>query len=256
MKIVIIEDEKLTAHDLAKTLRAVEPDIEIVKMLASVEEAVEFFRNAHKLDLIFSDIELGDGLSFEIFEQFNLSVPIIFCTAYDHYSLKAFSTAGIDYILKPFSKHSIEKTLQKYQQLKNSFQPTTDEQNPYNQLLKTLQNQLLSKSPSVLITQGDKIIPLNSQQIALFFVEGDYTFVYTFDQKTHLVQQTLEHWEKTLTPTFFRANRQFLVNRKAVKDASHHFNRKLEVNLNVPFKENIIISKLKVTPFLEWLAAV
>jgi two-component system response regulator LytT len=257
MKVAIIEDEKLTAHDLAKTLRAVEPDIEIMQVLTSVEEAVEFFRTAPPLDLIFSDIELGDGLSFEIFEQCPINTPIIFCTAYDHYALKAFGTVGIDYILKPFSKNSIEKTLLKYQQFKNSFQTNNaTPANPYEQLLKTLQNQLISKTPSVLITQGDKIIPLNSQQIALFFVEGDYTFVYTFDQKTHLVQQTLEHWEKTLTPTFFRANRQFLVNRKAIKDASHHFNRKLAINLNVPFKENIIISKLKVTPFLEWLVVV
>lgn len=251
MKIIIIEDEKLTANDLAKTIKAIEPDIEIVKFLYSVEEAIEYLKTTKEIDLIFSDIELGDGLSFEIFEKLNLKTPIIFCTAYDKYSLKAFNTVGIDYILKPFSKIAVEKALLKYQQLKDSFKQPTEN---YATLIETLKNQLITKNPSVLVTQGDKIIPIQSNHIALFFVEGEYCFAYTFEQKTYIVSQNLEILEKTFAPTFFRANRQFLINQKAVKDATHSFNRKLEIHLTIPFKEQIIVSKLKVAAFLEWLA--
>ncbi len=251
MKIVIIEDEKLTANDLAKTIKGVEPDIEVAAILASVEEAIAYLRKAQDIDLIFSDIELGDGLSFQVFEQLGTKIPVIFCTAYDKYSLEAFKTIGIDYVLKPFSKASIEKTLAKYQNLKEKLSPPSEN---YNDMLNTLKNQLFQKMPSVIIHQGDKIIPISGADIALFFVEDDYTFAYTFDQKKLLVNQTLETIEKTFGGTFFRANRQFLVSRKAVKDASHSFNRKIQVNLTIPFKEQILVGKLKITTFLEWLA--
>ncbi|MFN7116018.1 MAG: LytR/AlgR family response regulator transcription factor [Saprospiraceae bacterium] len=253
MKIVIIEDEKLTANDLAKTLLSIEPDVEIAAILASVEEATEYFDKQPDIDLIFSDIELGDGLSFAIFEKLSTTIPIVFCTAYDKYSLTAFKTAGIDYILKPFSKDSVAKTLTKYQQLKEKFsQPQGD----YTFLLNQLKNQLLPKNVSVIVHQGDKIIPINALDIAIFFVESDYTFAYTFDQKKYIISQNLETLEKNFYPTFFRANRQFLINRKAVKDAAHYFNRKMIVNLTIPFTTQIIIGKLKTSAFINWLSEV
>lgn len=250
MKVVIIEDERLTAKDLAKTITSIEPDIEIVALLSSVEEAIDYLGKEQSIDLIFSDIELGDGLSFEIFEKLNTKIPVIFCTAYDKYSLEAFKTVGIDYILKPFSKTSVEKTLAKYENLKRQLSPSTEN---YANVLVTLKNQLFQKTPSVIIHQGDKIIPVSGADIALFYVEDDYTFAYTFDQKKHIINQNLESLEKSFSPTFFRANRQYLVNRKAVKDAAHSFNRKMLVNLTIPFKEQILVGKLKTTAFLEWL---
>jgi two-component system, LytTR family, response regulator LytT len=251
MKIIIIEDEKLTAKDLAKTIQAIEPEVEIMAMLASVEEAVEYLQNEPNLDLIFSDIELGDGLSFEIFEKLKIKTPIIFCTAYNQYAIEAFKSSGIDYILKPISKNSVERTLEKYQQLKERFAQPADD---YSNILTVLKNQLSNPNPAVLVNQGDKIIPLNGADIALFYIEGDYTYAHTFEQKNYLVSQNLESLEKTFSATFFRANRQFLINRKAIKDASHYFNRKLLINLNLPFKEQIVVGKLKVTSFLSWLA--
>jgi two-component system, LytTR family, response regulator LytT len=252
MKIVIIEDEKLTAKDLAKTIKAIDSDIEIMALLHSVEEAIDYFRAKPELDLIFSDIELGDGLSFEIFEKVNNQTPIIFCTAFNEYALQAFKTVGIDYLLKPFSKITVEKALEKYHSLKVKLAPQED---AMPNLMNLLKNQLFpAKMPSVIMQQGDKIIPLEGDKIALFYIEDDYVFAHTFDQKRHLLSQKLDVLEKTFYPTFFRANRQFLINRKAVKDASHSFNRKIEVNLLFPFKEQIIVGKLKVTPFLEWLA--
>ena len=253
MKIVIIEDEKLTAKDLAKTIKGIDLDVEIVALLHSVEEAIVYFKTKPELDLIFSDIELGDGLSFEIFEKINNRIPIIFCTAYNEYALEAFKTVGIDYLLKPFSKITVEKSLEKYHSLKERL---TSQEDTIPNLMSLLKNQLFPiKTPSVIMQQGDKIIPLDGDKIAFFYIEDDYVFAYTFDQKSHILSQKLDVLEKTFSPSFFRANRQFLINRKAVKDASHSFNRKIEVNLLFPFKEQIIVGKLKVTAFLDWLAS-
>jgi len=252
MKIVIIEDEKLTAKDLARTIVGLNPDVEIVAMLASVEEAVAYLSAHNGYDLIFSDIQLGDGLSFEIFEKVQNQTPVIFCTAFDEYALEAFKTVGIDYLLKPFSKATVGKALEKYELLKGRLTPPKEDMSGLIQVLKAQLQP--TKTPSVIIQQGDKIIPLDTAQVALFMIENDGVFAYTFDQKEHLLSQNLDSLEKQLSPTFFRANRQFLVNRKAVKDAAHYFNRKIVVNLNVPFSEQIIVGKLKVTAFVEWLA--
>jgi two-component system, LytTR family, response regulator LytT len=252
MKIAIIEDEKLTAKDLARTITAIEPDAEIVAILPSIELAVEFLSKNKTLDLIFSDIELGDGLSFEIFEKVQNQTPVIFCTAYNEYALQAFKTTGIDYLLKPFSKTTVSKSLEKYYSLRERLAPP---QQDISGLMNLFKNQLNpAKLPSVIMQQGDKIIPLDGDKIALFYIEDDYVFAYTFEQKNYILSQKLDVLEKTFHPSFFRANRQFLINRKAVKDASHSFNRKIEVNLLFPFKEQIIVGKLKVTAFLEWLA--
>ncbi|MEM6347091.1 MAG: LytTR family DNA-binding domain-containing protein [Bacteroidota bacterium] len=252
MKIVIIEDEKLTAKDLARTISAVDPDTEIVAMLASVEDAVEFFADEQPIDLIFSDIQLGDGLSFEIFEQTKLKIPIIYCTAFNHYALEAFKTLGIDYLVKPFSKATVEAALDKYHTIKGDANTTGGD---YSSLIDLMKSQLNPRKPSsVIVQQRDKIIPLPVEEIALFFIEHDAVYAYTFTGKKHLLSQKLNELEGDFTGPFFRANRQFLISRKAVKDASHYFNRKVMVHLTIPFEEEILVGKLKVTAFLEWLA--
>ena len=252
MKIVIIEDEKLTAKDLAKTINVVEPDFEIAAVLHSVEDAIDFFKTKPEIDLIFSDIELGDGLSFEIFKKLQISTPIIFCIAYNQYALEAFKAVGIDYLLKPFSKHSVGKAIEKFYLLKGK---QTKQENEFSDLMSLIKNQLNpNRNPSVIIQQADKIIPLDAAKIALFYIEDDNVFALTFDKSKHLLNQKLDVLEKQFSPTFFRANRQFLVNRKAVKDASHYFNRKIVINLHFPFQEQIVVGKLKVTAFVEWLA--
>lgn len=251
MKILIIEDEKLTAKDLSKTLITIDSEIEIVKMVHSVEEAIEFFKTNPVIDLIFSDIELGDGLSFEIFEKLKITTPIIFCTAYNQYALEAFKTFGIDYILKPFSKQTIENALLKFQNLKEKFAKPNED---YSSLMDILKQKINPQSHSIIIHQGDKIIPLNTQDIAFFFIEDDLVFAYTLDGKKHNLSQSMDNLEKQFQSNFFRANRQFLVNRNAIKDASHYFSRKILINLNIPFKEQIIVGKLKTTAFSNWLA--
>jgi two-component system, LytTR family, response regulator LytT len=253
MRIVIIEDEKLLANDLSKIILNILPSAAIVQYITTVAEGIDFFQRNLSVDLIFSDIQLGDGLSFEIFEKVQNKIPIIFCTAFNQYALDAFNNLGIDYVLKPFSTSTIQKALDKYDTIKQNFtSPAPD----YASLLLNLKTQLTTtKLPSVLIHQGDKIIPIDGESIALFYIEHTGVFAYTFDKRKLPVAKTLDVLETIYQPYFFRTNRQFLIHRKAIKEASQYFNRKLLVILNIPFTEQITVGKEKATIFLEWLAS-
>ena len=250
LKIAIIEDEKLTALDLADTLKKVDSDIEVVAILASVKQAISYFKRDSNFDLVFSDIQLPDGLSFDIFKNVQITVPVIFCTAYDKYALEAFDANGIDYLLKPFNNASVSKALDKYHVLKLIFSASD---NKFDNLLQKLGLQLSHQTTSIIIHKGDKIIPIETQNIALFFLEDENVFALTFDLKKHIVTQNLEELENLCGAYFFRANRQYLINRKAVKDASRYFNRKLLIHLSFNYSDQIIVGKLKTSLFLEWL---
>lgn len=252
LKIIIIEDEKLTALDLAETIKKVDSDVEIQVILPSVEQSIKYLKENDNFDLIFSDIQLSDGLSFDIFKSVKISKPIIFCTAFNQYALEAFNTNGIEYILKPFSKASVSKALDKYVSLKSAF--TTHSEPSFDSILMKLEQQIFQKQSSIILNQGDKIIPLETQKIALFFLEDDYVFAFDFDGKKYIVNNKLDELESICGSSFFRANRQFLVNRKAIKDASRFLNRKILVNITINFPEQIIVGKLKTTQFIDWLS--
>jgi len=250
IKVAIIEDEIHTAKDLAETLKRIDSDIEIVSILSNVKQGIEYLKQSPELDLLFSDIQLPDGLSFDIFNVIPPQMPVIFCTAYDEYALEAFQTNGIAYLLKPFSKATLSKALEKFSLLKGNVQPTFD----FNALIRQLASKDQSHSTSILVNQGEKIIPVELSKIAFFYIEGDYTYAQTFELKKHMVDKTLEELEELCGFSFFRANRQYLVNRKAVKDASRYLNRKLLANLTINHPERIIVGKLKTSFFLDWLS--
>lgn len=250
MNIVIIEDEKITAKDISNTILSCNPMASIIAELHSVEESVKYFENNEQPDLIFSDIRLGDGLSFEIFDRIRNKVPVIFCTAYNSYYTEAFKMLGIDYILKPVTKKAIQEALEKYQLLKLNFAGKKDK---YNELIRLLNSKLPSKQGAVIIRHREKIIPLNINMVALFVIENGCVFAYTFEKEKFMLSEKMEELELTFSPLFFRANRQFLISRKAVKDASHYFNRKLVVNLTLPYKDQVLIGKNKAPLFIEWL---
>lgn len=252
MKIVIIEDEKLTADDLAETILKIVPDAKIISVLHSVSTAISWFLKNDDPDLIFSDIQLGDGLSFEIFKKISTNVPVIFCTAYDEYALKAFDANGIDYILKPFDKSTIEAAFNKYNRLKNKF---SENSSALDNVIQLFENKKKHNQGSVLVYHKDKIVPVRLEDIALFYIENEITYLLTFAQKSYTINKTIEELEKIASDDFFRVNRQFLVNRKAIKEASHYFARKLSLTLTIPYKETITVSKLKVSEFLDWLSA-
>ncbi len=251
MNIVIIEDEKISAQDLAKKLLSLEPTANIVATIASVEQGINYFASHSNIDVIFSDIQLGDGLSFEIYEQVQIDVPIIFCTAFNEYALQAFNTAGIDYILKPFSTATVQKALQKFKTIVQKKNNESD--NLIAAITKIKEQMQPGKLPNILIQQAEKITPLSGEKIALFYIEHGNVKALLFDGKIAIVNYKLEDLEKKFIPVFFRVNRQFLIHRNAVKEASHHFNRKLLLHLTLPFNEEILVGKEKYATFLEWL---
>ena len=251
MNIVIIEDEQLTADDLAKTILKLFREAKIIAKLYSVEEAVVWFKINKHPDLIFSDIQLGDGLCFEIFKSLVITTPVIFCTAYDEFALTAFKANGIDYILKPFNEEAIANAILKYKELERRFSANTRQ---FQNVLELFENRKLQKQGSILVYHKDKILPVRMEDIALFYLENEISYMITFDQKCYTINKPLEELEKIAGFDFYRANRQYLISRKVIKEASQYFARTLSVTLTIPFKETIKINKVKVSDFLNWLS--
>jgi len=251
MKIVIIEDEALMAQDLAEILLQQPGQPEVMKILSSVAESVSYLRATDPPDLIFSDIQLGDGLSFDIFRQVKTDCPVIFCTAYNEFALDAFRNNGIDYVLKPFNRNTIREALDKYHVLRENF--TRHSGNYAGLLSHPGWPDSQRKNGSLLINWKDKIIPVKIRDIALFTIDYKMTQLVTFDNQKYYINQTLEELEQTCGPTFFRANRQYLVNKEAIQEALQYFARKLVLKLKIDGKHDVVISKNRVPEFLEWL---
>ena len=214
MQIIIIEDERRFADDLEASIRQLTKEVTDVTQLHSVRESIDYFSGASAPDLIFSDIQLGDGLSFEIFLQVKVAAPVIFCTAYDEYALEAFKANGIDYILKPFTTEMLLDALNKYRQLKEVF--SANDESPYHAVLQLLSERNTQRVSSILVYQQDKIIPIKLEDIALFYLEHDVTRLITFSGKVFFPNKKLDELEKLTGQYFFRANRQFLVCRKVI----------------------------------------
>src|SRR5690554_3589228 len=251
MKIVIIEDEKLTAKDLEDMILEVAPSSQIVATLYSVKQAVAYLGKNPAPDLIFSDIQLGDGLSFDIFNEVKVNTPIVFCTAYDEYALKAFRLNGIDYMLKPFTQEAVKGALDKYDELSQVFSSGGVAMEEIQRLLTEIKP---AKSSSVLVNHKEKIIPIKVDDIAVFYIHNQVTYLMTFEGKSYFLNKTLDQIEELCGEKFFRASRQFLVNRDAISNASHHLSRKFSVTLKIPFEHQITVSREKLNDFLEWLA--
>ncbi len=252
MKIIIIEDEDLSAKDLANTITTLYPDAEIVSILGSIKSCLRFFKQPANADLIFSDIELGDGLIFELFSRVEIDIPIIFCTAYDEYALNAFKANGIEYVLKPYTNNTISNALKKYLALRSMFESKGT--NDYQILLKMLNDKKEVEQQSVLVSYKDRILPVKLDNVAFFYLKNSVVHLYTFEQKTYTINKSLDDLERVTNTNFYRANRQFFVNRKTIIDVTNHLSRKISLNLSVPFTEKITVSKEKITHFLNWLA--
>jgi two-component system, LytTR family, response regulator LytT len=251
MKVVIIEDEPLTAKDLAACILAAEPGAEIVATLGSVEEAIRFFKEHAAPDIIFSDIQLGDGLSFSIFAANVQTVPVIFCTAYDEYALDAFRAAGIDYILKPFTAKTIGAALAKYKAFRSGWTETAARPS-YAELAGLFGQEAARRS--ILVYYKEKIMPVAIADIALFHLQDEVVRLVTFGKQQYVVNKNLEELERLTGRQFYRVNRQGLVNREAIKDVSQDGTRSLVLNLLVPFEEKLTVGRVKAGDFLAWLA--
>lgn len=249
MNILIIEDEKPLADELSQIILSVAKDAIITAIIPSVEDGIEYFANVNDIDLIFSDIQLGDGLSFEIFNEIDNKVPVVFCTAFNQYALQAFEAMGIEYIVKPFSEEKVSNAINKFNLLK---QPKNLPD--FKVVLQSLKSLMPPASmPSIIIHKGDRMIPVSGEEIAFFYTRNNVVYAHTFQGKELVVNQTIDFFENKFVSFFYRANRQYLVNKKAIKSATQHFHRKIALVLTIPYDETILVGKEKVTHFLNWL---
>lgn len=253
INVAIIEDEPAIARNLEFTLKELEPNITVLNKMDSVQSSVTWLKkNMDKCDLLFMDIRLTDGLSFEIFQTIQPTVPVIFITAYDHYALEAFKVNGLDYILKPFQNEEVANAIQKF---KNTQGKEPEENNRIQELLDYLQaNENKSYREAYLVHFQNKLIPLPVEKINWFYTEQEVVYAHTSDGKKYVIDSTLDKVLTEISPKlFYRANRQFIVQRWAVRDIDFYFNGRLIVNVEPKPEEKIIVSKAKAPEFKKWL---
>jgi two-component system, LytTR family, response regulator LytT len=251
MKVLILEDEPHNARILSEIIVQVKPNAIMLDMLESIDQAIKYLSDQNNTpDLIFADIQLADGLIFEIFSKIKIKCPIIFCTAYDQYMLQAFKTNGIAYILKPVKEEDIRAAFIKYDTLKESLNPGTE----IIHLLKQTLGQKDSYKTSILVHYKDSFIPIAVDKIACFVVENEMLYIQTFEHQRYAVFKSMSEIESSLDPSlFFRINRQVLLNKNAIKEIQPFFNRKVIIKTDLKVKEQLIVSRLKVTEFMNWI---
>lgn len=248
MKVLIIEDETAAAQNLQAILKQEAPHVEVLAVLESIEESLEWFSSHAQPDLLFMDIHLADGESFRIPERVEITAPIIFTTAYDQYALEAFRVNSIDYLLKPINAADLRRALEKLQRL------TGADRVAYTARQKRVKS---TSQDTFLIHVRDKIIPLHRDRIAYCYTSNERVTACDFEGVHYPLDKTLEAMQALLPEgDFFRANRQFIVARKAVEEISVWFGSRLSLNLRVETPERIIISKARVPEFKAWLRAV
>ena len=250
LRVAIIEDETAAAHNLTAILRKIYPEVEIVATIDTVVDSVEFFRTAPALDLVFMDIHLADGASFRIFDSVDIATPIIFTTAYDQYAIEAFKVNSIDYLLKPINEEGVRHAVEKWQRL------TATDRNNYASRVNDVAHNRQTEHQVFLVHFRDRIIPLHSRDIAFLHTFEDRVTAYCHNGERYHVDQTLESLQaKLVGDEFFRANRQFIISRKTVKDIAVWFGSRLTVNLKIETPERIIIPKARVHEFKNWLTS-
>lgn len=250
MKIVIIEDEQLAARRLESMLKVSVPDIQIVAIIESVKESVDWFQNNPHPDLIFLDIHLEDDLSFLIFDRVRVSSPIIFTTAYDEYAIRAFKLKSIDYLLKPIVQEELDNAIRKYNELVVPASQSVD----FSQLYKliTKQNQVWKERFS--LTIGQKIKTVTVSEIAYFYSMEGITFMVLNNKSEYPIDDSLDALSKELNPVnFFRINRKYLVKIESIANVHIFPKSHLKLELNPLPKEEVFVSIDKVTSFKNWL---
>lgn len=250
MKAIIIEDEKPAARRLNRLLE--ELNVEVSTMLHSVEESIDWFLNNDHPELIFLDIQLSDGLSFEIFDQVTIKSAIIFTTAYDEYALQAFKLNSIDYLLKPIDDEELEKAVKQYRDFKPENEKISIDFNDIKKLLVNPVEREYKKRFTARVGQHLKII--NADEVECFYSENKGTYAATVDGRNYLLDTTLENLEGELSPkTFFRVSRKFYVNINHIKDIISYTNSRLQIKMNTFNEQEIIVSRERVKDFKLWL---
>ena len=250
LNITIIEDEKPAARLLQRKIEKL--GLQVNTLLHSVEESIAWFRNNPHPDLIFLDIQLSDGLSFELFEQIEIKSAVIFTTAYDEYALRAFKLNSIDYLLKPIDEDELSTAISKF---KNQFQKNTISSLDFEAIKRMLVNPIEKEYKtrfSVKIGQQIKVISID--EIECFYSENKGTYIHTLDNRNYLTDVTLEVLETEINPKdFYRVSRKFIISLKAIKEIQMYSNSRLKITLNSYSEDEIIVARERVSEFKNWI---
>jgi two-component system, LytTR family, response regulator LytT len=256
MKIFIVEDEDLEVKKLKKTLQSVDEDATVVGEADSIKSSVEWLQSNPAPDLILMDIELADGQSFEIFNQTKVQSPVIFVTSYDEYALKAFKVNSIDYLLKPVQKEDLQAALEKYRQMKNLYKESQSPQISMDALVKELQQKLNIKEyrKRFLVKHGQKLVSIETDEIAYFFSDGRLNFFKTNDNRKFVVDYTMDELGDMLDPDkYFRISRSYFISVNSVDQIHDYFGNRLLLHLKPTSEKEAIVSREKVSDFKDWL---
>jgi len=252
MKVLILEDEGLASEKLVNLLKEIDPEIEVAATLKSVEASLEWFASNEAPELIFSDIQLLDGISFEIFQQVKIESPVIFTTAFDQYAIKAFEVNSVDYLLKPVRKEKLEISLNK---LKSKAQSGSSSSEKLNKLTELLLQTHKDYKQRFLVKLGHRIQTIPVENISYFFTHDKMTYVVTEDGSKSPMDHTLEEIDQMLDPDqFFRINRKYVVKISAVKEIHPYFKGRVKLKLEPGNNDDdIVISSEKTPSFKRWL---
>jgi two-component system response regulator LytT len=250
MRILIIEDEAPAASRLTKLLKSIHDEIEVVGKLDSVEAGVRFLRTGESIDLIFMDIQLADGLSFDIFQQTQVKAPVIFTTAFDQYTLKAFKVNSIDYLLKPIDEKELEQAVEKYRQLY-----AQKEVGLSDKIIRLVQEMNSSRfRERLLIKRGQQLSYLKTEMTAYCYADGKLCYAVDFNNNKYLLESNLSQLEDQLQPNkFYRINRHLLVNIDAIHKVHTWLGGRLKLELAPGTTAETVVSRERVNGFKEWL---
>ncbi len=252
MRILIIEDEVKTAKSLARLIQSIDIRYSIADSLQSISSAVKWFSDNEQPDVIFMDIQLADGLSFDIFTKVNITAPVIFCTAFDDYSIQAFKSNGIEYLLKPFNRNDIESAFDKITNLKTHFNRDQSTSANLLNILKSISEDDTKKN--FLVYNRNSYINVSTSVISYFYKSLNGINLVTDDKKTYSLTESLDQLHRMVGKhSFYRINRQYLVAFKSITEVQHYFDRKLVVRLNIETDEKLIVGRERASEFLDWL---
>ena len=248
LNVIIVEDELGAAKNLKLILRDLDPQINVLAILGSIQKTVEWLNMNQAPQLAFFDIQLEDGLSFDIFKEAEINFPVIFTTAFDQYAIEAFKVNSVDYLLKPIKEQELAFSLEKYRRLSKSNMNV----DLANKILSSIHS--APRAMTFLVHFRDKLIPVSASDIAFFYIKEGLVHGCSHKNQIYPIDHSLDELEETLDNNqFFRANRQYIVNRGAIHEIEFFFNGRLSLSITPPAPETVLISKARVPVFKTWM---
>lgn len=254
MNVLIVEDEALLSRRLKSLLLEINPGMHIQGITTSVKDTLQWLQEHPAPDLMLMDIELGDGRSFDVLRQTNVDIPVIFITAYDEFAIQAFKVNSIDYLLKPVKKEELKAALEKFEEYLQRKDHGAGMAGRLKAILELLSKPEPGYRERFLIKKGQKMISVETENIACLMVYNTLNYILTFDRQKYIVEYSMDELENMLDPSqFFRANRQFIISRKMVSAIHPDVYSKLKIETSIPLDTEIIISRDKAKEFKEWM---